>query len=294
MRKLIAAAALVATTLGGVAAAAPMGSASPAQSRDMCGEDGSNRNPEVVGLTDAGKLVCFRASRPGRATEIGTVRGLQVDTRLVGIDFRPATGDLYGFGDKGGVYTLDVTSGQATLASRTSVTLRGVSFGVDFNPAADRLRITSDAGQNLRINVADGTTNTDGDLNYTAGTPATGIGGSAYTNNDADANTGTTLFDVDSALDQVAIQSPPNNGSLVLTGKLGTDTVAELGADIYSKVRNGTTVENTAYAALNVRGGSTFYAVDLLTGRAYDLGDISARRGSIGSVVGIAIPLVQG
>ena len=28
----------------------------------------------------------------------------------------------------------------------------------DFNPAADRLRVVSDTGQNLRINVADGTT----------------------------------------------------------------------------------------------------------------------------------------
>ena len=36
------------------------------------------------------------------------MRGLQVaDAALVGIDYRPATGDLYGLGDQGGVYVLD-------------------------------------------------------------------------------------------------------------------------------------------------------------------------------------------
>ena len=121
--------------------------------------------------------------------------------------------------------------------------LSGMSFGVDFNPAADRLRIVSDTGQNLRVNVVDGATTNDGFLNYTAGTPTTGIGGAAYTNNDADPNTNTTLFDFDSALDQIAIQSPPNNGSLVATGKFGVDSGPEIGADIYSRVKNGSTVD---------------------------------------------------
>ena len=102
--------------------------------------------------------------------------------------------------------------------------LEGISFGVDFNPTVDRLRVTSDTGQNLRVNVDTGDTLEDADLNYTAGTPAMGIVGSAYTNNDADPNTATTLFDLDSALDQIAIQAPPNAGSLNPTGKLGVDT----------------------------------------------------------------------
>ena len=72
--------------------------------------------------------------------------------------------------------------------------LSGTSFGVDFNPAADRLRIVSDTGQNLRHNVnAGGVTVTDAPLNY-AGVTASGIVGSAYTNNDLDALTATTLY----------------------------------------------------------------------------------------------------
>jgi hypothetical protein len=35
------------------------------------------------------------------------------------------------------------------------VALQGTRFGVDFNPAANRLRVISDLGQNLRHNIDD-------------------------------------------------------------------------------------------------------------------------------------------
>lgn len=265
--------------LGGLLAAPSAEGATSDRSyqRRDCGSDSSYSNPEFVGLTDDQRLICFDAGRPRSADDIGRVRGLDTDTKLVGIDVRPADGQLYGFGDKAGIYTIDRRNGRATLVARATingapVVLQGTSFGVDFNPAADRLRIVSDVGENLRINVADGTTTADGTLNYTAGTPALGVTGAAYTNNDADPNTGTTLFDVDSMLDQVSIQSPPNNGSLVATGKLGVDTTPDVAVDIVSRVRRGTTSDNTAFAALSSRRGSTFYEVNLLTGSADEIG----------------------
>src|SRR5688572_24612416 len=48
----------------------------------------------VIGLTSDGELVCFNELRTSRTATIGAISGLAVDTRLVGIDFRPATGDL--------------------------------------------------------------------------------------------------------------------------------------------------------------------------------------------------------
>jgi hypothetical protein len=36
------------------------------------------------------------------------------------------------------------------------VPLDGTFFGVDFNPTVDRLRVISDTGQNLRVNVDTG------------------------------------------------------------------------------------------------------------------------------------------
>jgi hypothetical protein len=210
------------------------------------------------------------------------------DTTLVGIDFRVQDGKLYGVGNGGGVYTIDTRSAAAVKVSQLTVALSGASFGVDFNPAADRLRIVSDTGQNLRHNVnAGGVTLVDTALNYAAGVTATGITGIAYTNNDLDANTGTTLFDIDTSLNQVALQSPPNAGSLVATGKLTIDADSPVGFDIYTTLRNGVAVDNSAYASLVVGGVTGFYRVSLLTGKATLIDTFSDR------VVDIAIPLNQ-
>jgi hypothetical protein len=287
MSKRLAAVLLSAATAFGAVFAAS-GAEGTVAHRGVCGSGNWSRNVEVVGLTSDQRLICFRADRPGRARDIGPLSGLVDDSRLVGIDVRPANGQLYGLGDQGGIYTVDVRTAAANRVARASVALQGTSFGVDFNPVADRMRVISDAGQNLRINVADGVAASDTGLTYPpATTPATGVTGAMYTNNDADPATGTTLFDVDSMLDQIAIQSPPNAGSLVPTGKLGVDTGADVAADIFSKVRRGTTVANTAYAALSTPDGSSFHYVDLLTGRATATGGFSYGN----QVVGIAIPL---
>jgi Domain of unknown function (DUF4394) len=278
------AAALAAATL----AVAPSSDASPATRVRECGVHSYSRNLEVVGLTSDQRLVCFRTNKPGNARDIAQVSGLVQDTKLVGIDYRPATGDLYGVGDQAGIYIVDPATATASLAARANVALQGTSFGVDFNPAADRLRIISDTGQNLRINVADGSTTVDTSLTNGAA-PALGVTGAMYTNNDADPNTGTTLFDVDSTLDQISLQSPPNNGTLVATGKLGVDTTPDVAADIYSHIKDGTTVSNSAFAALSSPSTSSFYGVDLLTGRATKTGDFQAAN----RVVGIAVPQNQ-
>ncbi len=197
-------------------------------------------------------------------------------------------GLLYGVGNGGGIYTIDGESGFATPVSQLTVALEGTSFGVDFNPAADRLRIISDTGQNLRHNVnAGGTTTSDSLLNY-GGVTAAGVTGAAYTNNDLDADTGTTLFDVDTSLDQVALQSPPNNGTLVATGKLTVDADTAVGFDIYTRLDDDQqATHNRAYASLSTGGIGQIYRVNLLTGAATFLGELDA------AVLDIAIPLDQ-
>jgi hypothetical protein len=214
---------------------------------------------------------------------------------LIGIDFRVQDGQLYGVGNAGGVYRINSNTGAATLVNNLTVALDGTSFGVDFNPAADRLRIISNTGQNLRHNVnPGGTTINDGTLTYTAPPaspiPATGVTGAAYTNNDLDASTATTLFDIDSTLDQVAIQSPANNGILAATGKLGVDTSDVVAFDIFTTLQGGIAVNNEGYAVLNSADGSSrLYAVSLLTGRATFIGGF----GMGTQIVDIAIPLNQ-
>ena len=186
---------------------------------------------------------------------------------------------------------VDPKTAVAVHVNNLSVALSGTSFGVDFNPAADRLRVISDTGQNLRHNVnAGGVTLVDGTLNYTPGSPAQSISGAAYTNNDIDPTTATTLFDIDAALDQVVLQSPPNAGSLAATGKLTVDTSLETGFDIHSTLRNGVTVANNALASLSSSTGiASLYSINLLTGRVTWRGTFKSRD----LVMDIAIPLDQ-
>ena len=245
---------------------------------------------DVIGLTADARLICFESDDPGDARTIGNVTGLVGDARLVGIDYRPSNSLLYGVGNAGGAYTINDDTAVATKVGQLTVALAGASFGVDVNPAADALRIISDTGQNLRFSFALGTTTMDVTLTYPPSTtPATGVTGAGYTNNDLDPNTATTLYDVDSMLDQVAIQSPANSGQLAATGKLGVDTTSTIGFDVYSTIRNGTTVDLDAFASLTVGGQARFYAITLFTGRAESLGSFSSRN----QVIAIAIPLNQ-
>ena len=255
-----------------------------------CGNKDGNKtsgNVIVVGLAADQHLVVFRECQPRQVRDQGLVTGLSgSDTSIIGIDYRVQDGRLYGVGNQGGIYAIDPETASATLVSQLTVTLAGNSFGVDFNPAADRLRIISDTGQNLRHNVdTGGTTIVDTPLGYTAGVTATGLTGAAYVNNDLDANTGTTLFDIDASLDQVAIQSPPNAGSLVAAGRVTVDVDTAVGFDIYTSLEDGVAVDNRGYAALTVGGVSGFYSVNLFTGRALLIGVFPR------SVVDIAVPL---
>jgi Domain of unknown function (DUF4394) len=260
------------------------------------GRDGRDRFDDlrVFGLTDDGRLVRFRAGAPRKDRDLGYVWNLTAtDTALVGIDFRVQDGKLYGVGNGGGVYTIDTTTAKATFVNALTVPLSGTSFGVDFNPAADRLRIISDTGQNLAHNVnAGGVTAANGTLTYTpppaAAVAATGVTAAAYTNNDLNqAATATTLFDIDTMLDQIVIQSPPAAGILVATGKLGVDAGSPAGFDIYTSLDAGVAAANRAFASLVVGGKSVFFRISLTTGRATRLGTLDDM------VVDIAIPLNQ-
>jgi hypothetical protein len=277
-------------------AAACAASFSTAFANDNCKATASNL--KSIGLTMDQRLICFSESRPGSARTLGYVSGLQTDTKLVGIDYRVQNSRLYGVGDMGGVYLLDTVSAAATFVNRLTTALDGTSFGVDFNPAADRLRIISNTGQNLRHDVNLGVTALDDLLDYPPGTPlntsgptAMGVVGAAYTNNDLDlTNTATTLFVIDSMLDQVAVQAPPNNGSLAATGKLRLDADAMTGFDIHSKQRNGSTASNRALASITTPTAPTsLYAVDLATGATKLRGAFK----TTDKVIDIAIPLNQ-
>ncbi|MDQ3553988.1 MAG: DUF4394 domain-containing protein [Chloroflexota bacterium] len=290
--------ALALTTLG----AAPVGASH--DRGDRCDSDRSGRYSSsydrrggddllVFGLTYNQRLVCFQSDAPGDAEKVGRIDDLVGDTRLVGIDFRVANGELYGQGDQGGIYIIETDDASTSKVGQLTIPLRGTNFGVDFNPAADALRIISDEGQNLRHPFAGptaGTTVNDGTLNYVgppAVSPALGVTAAGYTNNDTDPDTATTLYDLDSNLDQTVIQAPPNAGTLNAVGKTGVDISPRNGFDVYSIVRDGTAQRVRAFAALKVNGDSGFYRINLVNGQATFIGGLPF------NLDGVAIPLNQ-
>lgn len=229
------------------------------------------QGPVVLGLTDNGRIVAFRPATPTTLTLDVGLAGLNANETVVGIDFRPRDGLLYGITSAARIVTIDAATGvttvKATLAADPADTslpyagMVGTMFAVDFNPVADRLRVISDRGQNLRINVDTGATITDGALNRTGATPM--VTAAAYTNSVPNA-AATQLFDIDTESDNLALQNPPNDGSLVNVGPLGVAASGDAGFDI------GGGANGIALAALRtVAGGpSSLYRVDLTTGAA--------------------------
>ncbi|WP_152364954.1 DUF4394 domain-containing protein [Microlunatus speluncae] len=265
---------VIKTTLAGLAAAALTTAASVAPAAGgtldsllggLLGSGGT-----AVGLTDHGHLVSFKLRAPESPKTIGAVHGLKGDKKLIGIDYRVQNGKLYGVGSSGGIYTVSTSSAKATKVSQLTVTLQGSKFGVDFNPAADRLRVISDSGQNLRHDVnPGGATIADGTLTLPPDpAAAAGVTAAAYTNNDLDPDTATTLFDLDTTRDQVVLQSPANSGQLSPTGKLGVDAGSDAGFDIYSELSRGSTQAVAGWATLKVDGRYGLYSINLLTGAA--------------------------
>ena len=123
---------------------------------------------------------------------------------VVGIDVRPADGVLYAVTADGGIYTVDAKTGQATMKSKLSETLKaGATVTVDFNPVADRLRVITSDGTNLRINVDDGKATVDGALKFKDGDANAGktpnVVAGAYTNSSNPKPTATALYDIDAA-----------------------------------------------------------------------------------------------
>ncbi|MGQ0792526.1 MAG: DUF4394 domain-containing protein, partial [Deltaproteobacteria bacterium] len=103
-------------------------------------------------------LLRFDSSSPGTILGTTFLQGLQPRESLVGIDFRPATGQLYGIGSTNRLYLINIPTGTVTqVGAAGAFTLAGTSFGFDFNPVPDRIRVTSNTEQNLRLNPNDGT-----------------------------------------------------------------------------------------------------------------------------------------
>lgn len=257
----------------------------------------------AVALTDDNRLFRFDTASPGNVRGNVSVSGLAAGESLIGIDFRPAVqGQLFGLGSFGQSYRIDAATGRATAVgaplSPDAAPLKGEKYGFDFNPTVDRVRVVSDLGENLRLNPNDGSVaGTDTKLAYKSGDPNAGVppgvAAVAYTNNDNDASTGTTLFGIDSDSGVLVTIDPPNGGVLNTVGSLGLDDDLPLfgGFDIFGE-------DNTAIAATTFEAefgslpalDATAFSIDLTTGKATPLGVIGDGSAQITGLAAVPLP----
>ncbi|WP_242582315.1 DUF4394 domain-containing protein [Hymenobacter telluris] len=229
-------------------------------------------------LAGGSKLAFFAAGSTEQAASTVTITGLQAGETILSIDFRPATGQLYGVSSASRLYVLNPQTGAARAVGAGPFTpaVSGAIAGFDFNPTVDRIRLVTNTGQNLRLNPETGTVAAvDGSINGAAGASIAAV---AYTNNVAGATT-TTLYDIDVAGQKLYVQNPPNNGTLVEVGDLKLKVTGEGGFDIAP----GT---NTALGLFEVNKKPTLFTIDLATGDTR----ILAKYDKDLSYTGIAIP----
>jgi hypothetical protein len=229
----------------------------------------------IYGIANQGvatNLISFDSTAPSILQSASFVAGLQPNETIVGIDFRPATGQLYGLGSTSRLYTINTATGAATPVAASFVpSLNGFSFGFDFNPTIDRIRVVSEVRQNLVLHPTTGAATAATDLFYGPADPNFGVGpnvvSSAYSNNVAGRLT-TQLYGIDTGLNILVTQAN-SAGTLGTVGPLGVDAAAAGGFDISGET-------GTAYAALLPAGSSvsSLYSINLLTGSATNLGVI--------------------
>jgi hypothetical protein len=229
----------------------------------------------------AQQLVRLNPNSPNAVTTLGPT-----GFTLTGIDFRPATNQLYGYdGDK--LYTIDLSTGAATVAFDVNNT-SGRSE-IDFNPTVDRIRVVDASGSNLRLNPITGATLVDmpftfamGDVNFGRTPVFTAV---AYTNSDNDPATGTTLYAIDPTLGQLVLVTNPNGGAVSTVGSLGIGAGRTItGFDIVTL--GG--VNTAFFTALTEGGLSELFTVNLGSGMATLVGSV----GRSAAIQGLALTAV--
>jgi uncharacterized protein (TIGR03437 family) len=236
----------------------------------------------VWALTASQKLINFSNLSPNLIARTVTITGLAAGETLVGMDFRPRSGQLFAVSSASRVYTINTTTGAATVVGTAAFTpaASGSAFGVDFNPVPDRIRFVSDAEQNLRLNPdTGGLAGTDTNIAFAMGDPNQAANpnlvGAAYSSNVAGTTT-TTMYAIDSNLDVLVRQGSiggapvsPNTGQLFTMGALGVNTTEQVGFDIAD-------FNDYALASLTTSGAtqSQLYSINLTTGAATLIGAI--------------------
>jgi hypothetical protein len=230
----------------------------------------------LIVLTDGTNLVRLDSATPGTNTTVA-ISGLQSGETLVGLDFRPSNGVLYGSGTTGRLYSLNYLTGAATQVGAVgSYPVGPNAYGSSFNPVQDIFHLVSGTSQ---LDITPDTNNLIGPSGFIP--PPHQIAAIAYGNPYPNASV-TTLYGIDAAAGTLVTigQNPfyagsSNTGSVTTIGSLnlGTNLNQNMGFDTV-------TLESSdfrlAYAAFTISGQTRLYLVSLETGVAQLVGPIGA------------------
>ncbi|MFD2721690.1 DUF4394 domain-containing protein [Hymenobacter monticola] len=178
-------------------------------------------------------LLSFDAVVPGNPVMRGRVTGLVSNTYLVGLELRPATGQLLALGYESSLsqvrlYELNKTTGAATpLGPPTGLYLGNLSGGIGFSidPTTDQIRVVTPVGNSYRLNAATGAMlAADASLAYAATDANTGqtpnIQAISYTNNYS-GSPATQLFSIERTGSRLVQHAPSSASTLATVGPLG-------------------------------------------------------------------------
>jgi hypothetical protein len=248
----------------------------------------------LLALTNNNQLVVFDSAAPLMGTAV-SIQGLSAGERLLGLDQRPSDGLFYTVTNQQNVYTLNAYTGVASFVAALSPNatngasgmafsgLSGQAFGLDFNPEPDvlgnpSLRLVSNTGQNLRINVNPGSNAgkvlRDTDLNLAATAANAGVTSnptivaSAYTNFDTVSGNGTALYAIDAKGDALYQQVNANGGTLEYRASLGLVAMSGQPIDTTNVAAFDVSATGRAFAALtdNNTGDAWLFGINLTGG----------------------------
>ena len=208
-----------------------------------------------------------------------SITGLASGESLIGIDLRPSTNTIYGIGTNNNIYTVDANSGAAKFvtALNMSVINSSLSYGFDFNPAADfagatSLRLVSSAGNNYAVNVNTGA------VGNTASMIGAGFSAVAYTlSTPAGAPTDTPVLYYVNATNDTMFENVKGVGfnapNIVEVGKLGANIGSISGFEIFA---DGSAFLAATLGNGNSNSGAFLFDADIETGKIKQIGKFNS------------------
>jgi len=243
---------------------------------------------QFYGLGQGGNaLVSIEPS--GAVSSTKAITGLSAGDILADLDvFFSGNSMLYGMGASGTLYRINPATGAAVVDTANAAV--GSPVAIDFNPAADRLRIFSGGDLTYRLTPGTGVVTSDGSLTFAAGDANFGANpnlvAAAYINN-VDNPGATTLFSVDADLNALIRHTVgPQFATLNTVGGLTLDGQAfDIGAMVGFDVFSPSLGINQAF----ISNGNDLYSVDLGTGMLTALGTVSGNY-PIKSIAAAGVP----